>query len=219
MIEDEIFKKSEVNLDKLIKYGFKKEGNIYKYQTNFMNDDFSAIITFDNNKIEGKVYDLLNDLEYLNLRLINSTSSFINKVQNNYIDILNDIKKNCFNEKYFIFNQTNRITNYIINKYHDYPEYLWKDSPNFGVFRNKKNSKWYGIIMNINRKKLDNYDLEVEIINIKLEPSKISELIKKNGFYLAYHMNKKYWISIILDDTICDNEIFKLIDESYTLVC
>ena len=36
-------------------------------------------------------------------------------------------------------------------------------------------------------------------------------------FYKAYHMNKKKWISIILDETLSDEDIFKYIDESYQL--
>jgi predicted DNA-binding protein (MmcQ/YjbR family) len=31
-------------------------------------------------------------------------------------------------------------------------------------------------------------------------------------------MNKKYWISITLDDTINDKEIMKLIKESYDII-
>ena len=42
--------------------------------------------------------------------------------------------------------------------------------------------------------------------------------LKKEGFYKAYHMNKKSWISIILNDTLNNKEIYELIDESYNLI-
>ena len=59
---------------------------------------------------------------------------------------------------------------------------------------------------------------EVELLNIKLDEDKILQLVKKEGFYKAYHMNKKSWISIILNDTLNNKEIFELIDESYNLI-
>ena len=56
---------------------------------------------------------------------------------------------------------------------------------------------------------------DIEIINIKLDENKIVKLLNRKGFYKAYHMNKKYWITINLDDTISDEEIMNYIEESY----
>ena len=72
--------------------------------------------------------------------------------------------------------------------------------------------------MNIFSNKLNKEIGEIEIVNIKLNEDKIMNLLKKEGFYKAYHMNKKDWISIILNDTIEDKEIFSLIDESYEII-
>ena len=54
-------------------------------------------------------------------------------------------------------------------------------------------------------------------MNVKLPPDLINDLLKKEGFYKAYHMNKKYWISFILDDSIKDQELEELINISFTL--
>ena len=70
--------------------------------------------------------------------------------------------------------------------------------------------------MNLDLSKLDNNSGEVEIINVKLDENKIQKLLKQKGFYKAYHMNKKSWITIILDDTLSDKYIMDLIDESYS---
>ena len=51
--------------------------------------------------------------------------------------------------------------------------------------------------------------------DLKLNKEKIPELIKKNGFYPAYHMNKKYWITLSLNEVIKDEDIMKYLDESY----
>ena len=216
-IEKEIFKRTNVDFKKLEDYGFKKEKN-YIIEKIFLNNGFKAIITIDNNgNVTGKVIDLEVNEEYLNLRT-DATGEFVEKVRNAYKDILMDIKTNCFDTKYFIFDQTNRINNYIKNKYEDEPEFLWKKFPGFGVYRNKNNNKWYSIIMNLDFSKLDNKSGEVEIMNVKVESNKLKELLSKEGIYEAYHMKKTDWISIVLNDTLKDEEIIMLIDKSYNLV-
>jgi predicted DNA-binding protein (MmcQ/YjbR family) len=70
--------------------------------------------------------------------------------------------------------------------------------------------------MNIDRSKLDrNFSGETEAVNIKSDKEKISTLIKQKGFYPAYHMNKKNWVTVILDDTVDDDLLFELVDESH----
>ena len=57
---------------------------------------------------------------------------------------------------------------------------------------------------------------QTEIINLKIDDKKIPLLLTQKGFYPAYHMNKKYWITLILDETLNDEIIFQLITESHT---
>ena len=71
--------------------------------------------------------------------------------------------------------------------------------------------------MNVDLSKISSKTGEVEIMNLKLNCDKVKDLLNKDGFYKAYHMNKNNWISIILDDTVPDFIIFKLIDISYDL--
>ena len=217
-IENEIFKRTNVNYSNLEKYGFKKENNIYIYEKTFLNNNFKAIIKIDDKGIvSGKVIDLEFDEEYTNIRT-EMTGEFVNKVREAYKDILIDIKKHCFETNYFISNQANRINKYIKEKYKNEPEFLWDKFPGCAIYRNVNNNKWYGIIMNIDLSKIDDGSGEVEIINVKLDENKIPALLKKKGFYKAYHMSKTSWISIILNDTLKDEEIIPLLDESYNLI-
>ena len=39
-IEEELFKKTRVDFEKIIEYGFKKENSSYKYSKNIMNNTF-----------------------------------------------------------------------------------------------------------------------------------------------------------------------------------
>ena len=212
-METEIFKKCIIQIDKLISYGFIKENNYYVFKKNFMNNKFMAEIKVLNNQLSGKIYDIDFNCEYNNINVKSQQGSFVNKVRDEYKKILLDIKENCTTSKYFILDQTNRVANYIVKKYGDEPEFLWKKYDGFGVFRNKDNKKWYAIIMNINEKILGGSNREIEIIDVKSYD--VEKLLKQKGYQEAYHMNKKNWITIVLDDTLKDEEIFKMIDSSY----
>ncbi|MCD7894061.1 MAG: MmcQ/YjbR family DNA-binding protein [Erysipelotrichaceae bacterium] len=215
-IEEEIFKKSSIVFDKLISYGFIKDNNIYQYTTNILDNSFRVEITINyKGIINGKVIDNDFDEEYTNFRVKGVKGDFASQVLEAYQDILIDIKDKCTKKEYFNSPQTNRISQLIYNQYHDVPEFLWEDDDETGVFRNPHNGKWYGIVMYINQSKLDNKtDKEVEILNIKLD-DKVNDLLNKDGYYRAYHMNKDKWLSIILDETLDDEEIMQYIKISH----
>jgi predicted DNA-binding protein (MmcQ/YjbR family) len=213
-IEENIFKKSKLNKNKLLEYGFVNYNNEYEISKCILNNNFKIIVKIINNKPIGKVIDLEMNEEYTNFR-VETTGEFSNNIRNEFEKYLIDIRNNCFTNTYFINNQSNRITELIKEKYNDLPEFLWADDTTTGVFRNKNNKKWYGIIMNIKKNKIALGDENVDVINVKLDPDKILKLLETPGYYKAYHMNKKYWITIILDETLSDDEIIKNIEESY----
>lgn len=213
-IEEKIFKKACVNYDKLISYGFKKENEIYKYSKK-MNNSFIVEITYDK-KISGKIIDTNLNEEYYNFRIESQNGAFVNKIRDEYEKILINILDNCFDKLNFFSPQANRIADLIFKSYSDKPEFLFEKSPDCGVFRDENSNKWYAIIMNIDANKINkNRNGIVDIINVKLSLEKISELISRECFFKAYHMNKKNWVSIILDDTISDDEIMKYVEISH----
>lgn len=219
IIENEIFKKVNIDISKLEKYGFKKKSGVYIFEQLFKDGEFKAVITINSNgEISGKVFDVENNEEYLPLRVEYNQSAYAGIVKAAYIEILEDIRKNCASPKYFIFPQSNRLTNLINEKYGNEPEFLWEKFQGSGVFRNPETKKWYLAILDVDRSKLQAGKKGlVEVADIKLAPEKIQKLIMQEGFYPAYHMNKKSWITIILDETLSDEIIMGLIEESHEL--
>lgn len=218
MLEDEVFKRCKLDKDKLIPYGFKLENNIYKYSKLIMDDTFSVNITIDSkDNVIGKVYDLDGDYEYTNFRLENVKGDFVNRVKDEYIKVLESIANNCYTEEYFIYKQSNEVSDLIKEKYNVMPEFLWESNPNYGIFRNKSSNKWFGVIMNIDRSKLNlNESGEVEVLNVKLDDL-VNTYLNKEGIYPAYHMSKKSWVSITLDNTLSNEKVMNLIDISFDL--
>ena len=217
-IEYEVFKKSKIDYDKLKNYGFRKDNNIYTYETNILNNTMKCLINIEDDKINGTIIDLTTDLEYTNYRLNDITGEFASSVKTTYQDLLNDIKEKCTIQELFTMPQSNRITNLIKDEYNISPEFLWEDYPDFGIFRNTRNNKWFALIMNIDKNKLNKKSTgNIDVINIKLD-NEVTDYLDVEGIYPAYHMNKKYWLTITLDDTLSDDYIMNLITKSYNIV-
>ena len=216
---EEIFKKYEVDFDKLESFGFFKKDDFYEYEKNILKNNFKVILKINlEGNISGKVIDLSTMEEYTNIYVKNMVGEFVNQVKDSYQELLIEIRNYCFYRKYFKTNQANEITNYIIEKYSSYPEFLWEDSDDCAIFRNQKNQKWFLLITDLNQKKLGEEEKEIEIMNCKIDPKRRENLLKEKGFYLAYHMNKEKWITVSLDNIISIEKIKSLIDESYQLV-
>ena len=56
-------------------------------------------------------------------------------------------------------------------------------------------------------------------INVKCDPEKAIELRERYDAVIpGYHMNKKHWNTVLLDNSVGDNLIYEWIDDSYNLV-
>ena len=97
-----------------------------------------------------------------------------------------------------------KVVNFIKNQYNVNAEYLWADTPNFAIFINSRNNKWFCVLMK-------------DLSKNKFGLLKYS-LINNSGIFPAYHMNKEHWISVFLDGSVSINEIKNLINMSYFLV-
>ena len=178
--------------------------------------NFLALIDIKDGDITGKIMDMDYNDEYINYR-IDYVEGFPSLVKNEYLEILDDIKDKYYKPMIYRYPQSNRIARRIYDKYHDEPIFKWGDKFEDSVFENPLSHKWYVLVAYINAYKPYGIDNNVELIDIKLEKDEIIKLLDKKGFYPAYHMNKKSWITIILDDTLSDDIIMEYIDKSYQL--
>lgn len=225
MIEESIFKQYTPCFAKLKAYGFVQKDGKYSFKICFYDKQFEAVIEVLEQSaglgaglctVQGKVFDLANKEEYLPLHVENWQGTFINEVRSAYKDILLDIRNACFTKNYFIFPQSNRIASLIKEKYAHDPCFLWEKYPNYAVFKNPENNKWYAAILNIEHEKIDTAkSSEIEILDLKADKKDVQDLLQEDGFYPAYHMNKQSWLTIILDDSLTDGRIMELIAKSH----
>lgn len=111
-----------------------------------------------------------------------------------------------------------RIFSYIEEKFGAQGERIFDKHPEFAVFRHAKNRKWFAVFMRVDGGKLGLKNAQaLEILNLKCKPD-LAEILRDGEQILpAYHMNKKYWISVNLSSDVEKEKVFDLIEESFIL--
>lgn len=112
------------------------------------------------------------------------------------------------------------LFDYAYESYGTCPEYLWERDLNSAVLRHSgnENDKWYAVVMRIPRSKLGlNNDEPADILVIKSSPALIGSLIDNVKYFRAYHMNKEHWLTVMLDGSVPQSEVFDLLNLSFEL--
>ena len=212
---DYLLKNKKIDYNKLIEYGFIKKDNAYCYQKEICNKEFLVDVFVNENKQISRLIELENNEDYV-LVDTNSKGNYVGKIREEYENILNDIANNCFIKEVFKNKQTNEIINYIKDKYGDELEFLWEKFDNNAIVRRIDNKKWYGLfgIISLDKLGIDSHK-EVEILNVRCD--NIENVVDNKTIFLGYHMNKKHWITIILNNNMSTKNIINLLDKSYNL--
>lgn len=216
---ENIFRNRKSNEVKLLNYGFTKKENKFCYKTEIMDGQFIMTVDIIANNVEIKLIEKALNEEYGLIHVKNAKGSFVNSVSDACDKVLIEIAQKCFDTDILKAEQTKRITEYIRASFGAEPEFLWEKLPDCAAFRRADNRKWFAVIMTVENSRLKLAGGgSTEIIDIKAPAEKVEELLKKPHFLKAYHMNKKHWITVCLNGSISDNELFKLISLSYETV-
>lgn len=114
--------------------------------------------------------------------------------------------------------QKELLLQYAEETYGTLPEYLWARDPESGILRHPANGKWFAAVLRVSRKRLGlDGEGDTDILDIKCDPLLMGSLLLSEGFLPGYHMNKKHWLTILLDGTVPTEDICGLLDMSYDL--
>ena len=109
------------------------------------------------------------------------------------------------------------IQDFIKKKYGVTPEYLWRRFPDYAVFRHGDNNKWFALTASVPGTKLGLSSPDpVDVINLKIDDLFFRDiLIKEAGIFPGYHMNKRSWVSVLLDGTVSKKRVGELLEMSF----
>ncbi|MFS9151488.1 MmcQ/YjbR family DNA-binding protein [Streptococcus infantis] len=212
----EIFKAYQFNSKKAKEYGFIENQGVWTHSSTILQGDFLMKITVEDSDLTFQVFDQETGELYPQVHMESMRGTFVGSVREACLEELFDIRKACFEVQEFLCPQTKRIMALVQEKYGNQLEYLWEKSPDTAVLRHEDNQKWYAILMRIPWDRLDKgREGLVEAVNLKHD--QVADLLSQNGIYPAFHMNKRYWISLPLDDTLTDEKVLELFERSWFL--
>ena len=212
----EIFKAYQFNRKKAKEYGFVEKQGVWTYSCQILQGDFVMTVSITADNVSFQVFDQETGDLYPQVHMESMRGTFVGSVREACLEVLYDIRKACFEVQEFLYPQTKRIMALVQAKYGNQLEYLWEKSPDTAVLRHEDNQKWYAILMRIPWDRLDKgREGLVEAVNLKHD--QVADLLSQNGIYPAFHMNKRYWISLPLDDTLTDEKVLELFERSWFL--
>ena len=212
----EIFKAYQFNSKKAKEYGFIENQGVWTFSSTILQGDFFMIVTVEDGVLGFQVYDQETGDLYPQVHMESMRGTFVGTVREACLEVLYEIRKSCFDVQDFICPQTKRIMAVVQEKYENQLEYLWEKSPDTAVLRHEGNQKWYAVLMKISWDKLEKgREGLVEAVNLKQD--QVFDLLVKKGIYPAFHMNKRYWISLPLNDTLSDEQVLELFERSWFL--
>lgn len=214
-----IFKNKTLNCEKLINYGFKKLGESFVYSTYIFENQFKMTVKIDESgEVQTELFDLAAEETYTLHLVAEASGEFVGRVRSEYEHVLQNIAENCLDSDIFRENCSHKVIEYARKKYGDELEFLWERYPDAAVLRRKDNQKWYALFMTISKSKLGLDSAEpAEIIDLRFDVGELPKKVDGVRYFPGYHMNKKHWITMLLDGSVPLDEILNYIDESYNL--
>ena len=215
---NELLKRRRIDFKALTKYGFKKEKEKYLYEQNIVNDDFRVVIEISEEEKTAQVIENAINEEYILVDVENAVGEFVGKVRSEYENVINDFLEKCSEREIYKNKQAKKVFDFLKEKYDAKFESPWDKYDEFIIVRNEETQKWYALFMIIPENKLYGENgKEIEVLNLHTKPEVNELLVDNETIFPGYHMNKKSWITIVLDGRLEDEEVFELINNSYLL--
>lgn len=214
-----IFRYKKVVLSKLPGYGFSAAESGYDYSVKICENQMLLTVRIDSRgEVDTEVVDTETGEPYTLFLVEDAAGEFVGKVRSDYTRVLEDIAEKCFESEVFKGAHTARLIDYVREKYGDELEFLWENTPDCAIWRRADNRKWYAAILTVQYKKLG-IDREgyVELIDMRMEPTELDKAVDGKTYFRGYHMNKKLWVTMLLDGSASFDELTRRLDESYVL--
>ena len=202
--------------EQLTKFGFLRDSVGLYLNKDILNNEFRVEIRVVEETFEIEVYDNNFNEIYPLFSVDSAVGEVVTKVRNEVELILKEIFDLSDNTE-VIYNE---IIKYIKKKYSSTMVKPFRSNPNIKAFVTDKN-KWYALILDVEYNKLNkdsSIESKVKIINLKHNTDHIPKIIDERNIFPSYHMSKKHWISVVIDNNTDLNYLIQLIDISYNLV-
>ena len=200
--------------EKLLAFGFTEAGAAFVLKKEIAGGQFYTEITLSDKTLTADVFETATNEKYVLFNVVSAQGAFVGQIRNEVQDVIEEIRKECFisqnlKEKYVDF----------LHSYFNAPgDNPWAEEPydSSTVYR-CPNNKWFALVMQIKFKNLG-FESDEPVWAVNLKAENVEAITDKKSIFPAYHMNKKYWITVLLTAVTDFEKLCELTKKSYALV-
>ena len=200
--------------EKLLAYGFTEaDGNLI-VKKEIADSQFYAEIKLSEKTLTADVFETATDEKYVLFNVASAQGAFVGQIRSEVQNVIEEIRDKCFisrdiKEKYVDF----------LHSYFNAPgDNPWTEEPyNSSTVYRCPNNKWFALIMQIKFKNLG-FESDEPVWAVNLKAEKVESITDKKSIFPAYHMNKKYWITVLLTAVTDFEKLCELTKKSFALV-
>ena len=200
--------------DKLLAFGFSEADDSLVLKKEIADGQFYAEIRLSDKSLCADVFETSTNEKYVLFNVASAHGSFVGQIRGEVQNVIEEIRTNCFisrdiKEKYLDFLHS------CFNVLGDTP---WvEQGDNSSTVYRCPNNKWFALLMQIKFKNLG-FASEESVWAVNLKAENVEAITDKKSIFPAYHMNKKYWITVLLTAVTDFDKLCELTKKSYALV-
>ena len=200
--------------ERLLAFGFSEAGSDFALKKEIVGGQFYAEIKLSDKTLTADVFETATNEKYVLFNVVSAQGAFVGQIRSEVQDVIEEIRDKCFlsqdiKEKYVDF----------LHSYFNAPgDNPWEAEPydSSTVYR-CPNNKWFALIMQIKFKNIG-FESDEPVWAVNLKAENIEAITDKKSIFPAYHMNKKYWITVLLTAVTDFEKLCELTKKSFALV-
>ena len=200
--------------DKLLAFGFSEAESGLVLKKEIAGGQFYAEIKLSDKNLSADVFETATGEKYVLFNVASAQGAFVGQIRSEVQDVIEEIRAKCFisqdiKEKYVDF---------LHSYFHTFGDNPWAGEPydSSTVYR-CPNNKWFVLLMQIKFKNLG-FESDEPVWAVNLKAENVEAITDKKSIFPAYHMNKKYWITVLLTAVTDFDKLCELTKKSYALV-
>ena len=200
--------------DKLLAFGFSEADGRLVLKKEIAGGQFYAEIKLSDKNLSADVFETATGEKYVLFNVVSAQGAFVGQIRSEVQDVIEEIRAKCFisqniKEKYVDF----------LHSYFNAPgDTPWEEQgDNSSTVYRCPNNKWFALLMQIKFKNLG-FESDEPVWAVNLKAENVEAITDKKSIFPAYHMNKKYWITVLLTAVTDFDKLCELTKKSYALV-
>ena len=200
--------------EKLLAFGFSEVGTGLVFKKDIAGGQFYTEIKLSEKTLAADVFETATNEKYVLFNVVSAYGAFVGQIRSEVQAVIEEIREKCFISK----DIKEKYVDFLHSYFKAAGDNPWAEQPydTSTVYR-CPNNKWFALIMQIKFKNLG-FESDEPVWAVNLKAENVESITDKKSIFPAYHMNKKYWITVLLTAVTDFEKLCELTKKSFALV-